>query len=361
MLSYARMIQPAFANIDKLQASAFAPLRRSLSANWPLWLILAAYVLVYGIIMAGFPERSKPPVLTSIAGMGPLATALLVGYVSVRAVHLALTTRPKSPIRAILAEFKDTDRSLNGLHVLLVLFLFVDYFTAIKAAIPAIQPFQWDEWFYRADLLLHGGSLPHVWLQPFLGHPYITFAVNVVYNLWFFVMWGVLLFFAFQRKPSALRLRFLISFFLCWMISGSFFAILFSSAGPCFYGRLGFLPDPYADLMNYLRLANESVPIWAVNVQDMLWRGYETGQNFVGISAMPSLHNATSLLFALAAFQVSRGFGWAMTIFAAVIAVGSVILGWHYAVDAYVGWMITYAIWKAMGPISRTLTNANSD
>ena len=42
-------------------------------------------------------------------------------------------------------------------------------------------------------------------------------------------------------------------FFLMWILIGGILAVVFSSAGPCYYGRLGLSPDPFADLMAYLR------------------------------------------------------------------------------------------------------------
>ena len=41
--------------------------------------------------------------------------------------------------------------------------------------------------------------------------------------------------------------------------------------------------------------------------------------------------------------------GVVMWCFAAIVMLGSVALGWHYAVDGYAGALITIAIWKAVG------------
>jgi membrane-associated phospholipid phosphatase len=44
-----------------------------------------------------------------------------------------------------------------------------------------------------------------------------------------------------------------------------------------------------------------------------------------------------------------------MWIFAAIIMLGSVVLGWHYALDGYAGILISVAIWKITGVVlSRT-------
>ncbi|WP_352599348.1 phosphatase PAP2 family protein [Mesorhizobium sp. M0488] len=75
----------------------------------------------------------------------------------------------------------------------------------------------------------------------------------------------------------------------------------------------------------------------------------------MGISAFPSIHVASSVLFALYATRLSPRLGVAMWIFAAIIMLGSVVLGWHYAPDGYAGILISVAIWKITGVVlSRT-------
>ena len=80
--------------------------------------------------------------------------------------------------------------------------------------------------------------------------PEITFALNIVYNFWFMAMWMFWVWFAWQEKPGVNRTRTFLSFMLIWAIGGSLLAIAFSSAGPCFFSRLGLAPDPYAPLMS---------------------------------------------------------------------------------------------------------------
>ena len=68
----------------------------------------------------------------------------------------------------------------------------------------------------------------------------------------------------------------------------------------------------------------------------------------MGISAMPSLHNAIAVLYALIAFRIGKAIGIFMSLYAAIIFVGSVHLGWHYAVDGIIAAIAMYAIWKAV-------------
>ena len=77
-----------------------------------------------------------------------------------------------------------------------------------------------------------------------------------------------------------------------------------------------------------------------------------TDGRLAGISAMPSMHVATSVLIAFYAATHARWAGWFCWIFAALIMIGSVHLGWHYAVDGYFGAAIAWMAWTIARKIS---------
>ena len=58
------------------------------------------------------------------------------------------------------------------------------------------------------------------------------------------------------------------------------------------------------------------------------------------------------MLFALIGWRRSRWLGWVFTAFASVVLVGSVHLGWHYAVDGYLSIVATLAIWWLVGALT---------
>jgi len=220
-----------------------------------------------------------------------LLPILLLAIVTMRFGRLALYVRPKHPIPALYNDLKEylssSARLANGLPILVAMLVFVHYFTLVKASLPAIAPFSWDTTFMEWDKWLHFGIHPWQILQPILGYPIVTFAINVIYHLWFIVMWVIWCWLAFSVKNSPLRVQFFLSFMLVWMIGGSVFAMSLSSAGPVYYSAIGLSPNPYADLLTYLQEANNSFPIWALDVHKMLWDGYSGKlDNFIGISAM---------------------------------------------------------------------------
>ena len=287
--------------------------------------------------------------------LGATAACLIVTYL----LHLLLVKRPDYPLRHVRHELGSklrlTERFCSGIPLMLGLSLFISVFSSWKFMIPDLQPFSWDPVFAEWDRRLHGGIAPWQWLQPVLGYPWITSSINFVYNCWLLLLYFVLIWQAFSLRNPTLRIQFYVTFFLSWGLIGSVLATLLSSAGPCYFGRVTLLDDPFLPLMNYLRQASEQVPLWSLAVQEDLWRAYsdralEIGR---GISAMPSMHISSSLLMVLLARRVHPRLGWAFSIFLGLIIIGSVHLGWHYAIDGYVSLVLTLVLWKLAGFIAR--------
>jgi hypothetical protein len=248
----------------------------------------------------------------------------------------------------LLDDILAPERISNTVHAFLVNGIFFVGFLAIKKAIPAAVPFSWDETFMKWDRVVHFGLLPHEALAPLFQHPFITFIINVNYNLWFLALLACFFWQGFARYDSPLRQKFLTAYLLTWLIGTCIFGTIFSSAGPCFYGFVADGENPYAGLMSYLAAANELYPIWAVPTQETLWQSHLAGHGEIeGVSAMPSMHVATTILFILLAFAAGKHrLGWAFIAFSLSIFLGSVLLGWHYAVDGYAGGLIALACWK---------------
>ncbi len=152
-------------------------------------------------------------------------------------------------------------------------------------------------------------------------------------------------------RHDVVRCRYLLSFFLCWILNGTILAMVFSSVGPCFYGRLFPGVNEYAPLMDYLNAANDVYPIWAVATQDMLWNVYQDGGLSFGsgIAAMPSLHVSIAFLQMLLGYKINRALGHALAGFFTLILIGSVHRGWHYAVDGYLAIAVSAFIWWGTG------------
>ncbi|MFO7606005.1 MAG: phosphatase PAP2 family protein [Desulfurivibrionaceae bacterium] len=242
---------------------------------------------------------------------------------------------------------------LTGFFIVTVFWpFFFNAFIVFKRAIPRINPFCWDEFLMKMDYAIHLNHHPWALLHTFLGEPAVTKFIDLIYlDLWMTLL--VLSFFWMAWHPDRfLRLRFYLSFILTWILLGTAFAIFFSSAGPCFYEKVAEASEnPYGPLLAYLHSVDQLTPLKAIAGQNYLWASFSKNYPAFasGISAMPSIHVAQVVLLTLLAWNINRGLGAVFGLYAFIVLVGSVHLGWHYAVDGYFSIVATSAIWYGVG------------
>ena len=228
---------------------------------------------------------------------------------------------------------------------------FFDWFIAFKRSIPTYRPFGFDPALAEWDRALHFGSDPWTLLQPVVGYPGVTAAIQVAYvSGWFGLLFVATITMAWH-PDRRLRARFFLAAVLSWIVVGTLLAALLSSAGPCYFEAVTG-SDRFRPLMDYLRTVGVPFGPTAPDIQQALWSDHVSGSaEGYGVSAMPSMHVASTVLFALLGWRLHRGLGAVLTVFAAVILVGSVHLGWHYALDGYVAIAATLGIWWGAGRI----------
>ncbi|WP_299353537.1 phosphatase PAP2 family protein [uncultured Shimia sp.] len=262
--------------------------------------------------------------------------------------YLALIVRPERPIQRMIADaksiFLDWERMATGSLALMCFVFFIGSFTFLKSAIPQLVPFSWDVTFAEWDRALHFGVDPYKLVLGLMGTPLVATVINVAYHWWFFMMYFLLIFACFTKINRQAASTFLVSTVLVWFLGGNVLATVFSSAGPVYFERMGLGTD-FVALTDALKSFNQSGTIWALDVHEMLWKGYVAEGTINGISAMPSMHVASTVLMTLYAFSFGRWAGRAMLAFLSIILIGSVMLAWHYAIDGYFGALIAVLVW----------------
>lgn len=207
----------------------------------------------------------------------------------------------------------------------------------------------WLQWvlltWAKAMLPLPAGMWADIPLADFerglLGRDAWTFlpssgvVMTAIYHLWaptiiFTYCWRV--YKADERRDASL-----LAIFFTVGALGTIGQYALPSGGPIFFERLG-----YGDRFEAIEWAG---PV--VRASNHLWSAFEG--NYIsfatGISAMPSIHVATSVWFA---FAIGRWWAWTYPV---VIFLGSIMTGWHYAIDgiaATIGAILMFQLAKLM-------------
>ena len=247
-------------------------------------------------------------VFVKLGIVGAMAVAVLVIWRLV----LARARRPKPDAGAATCStgcggfVTGPGLAVNAASTILIFCLYAGGFSVLKGAIAVVSPFAWDAALAELDRALHFGRLPHEWLGPLL-RPLPVAVLNVGYNLWFFLLVVGWLGAAVAIRRPGLRHQYLMAFMLTWFVGGFLVACGFSSAGPCYYARIG--------LGDALRAADGEAARRRGGVRHLGGRdpGHALGTASPargparpGISAFPSMHVASATLFVLAARHLGR-------------------------------------------------------
>ena len=292
---------------------------------WPAAIFVVIQLAGAVIMSARLSYSHAPPfyfyakLLLQILAAG--ATLLLICGL-VRAIYC----RSSSPLLFTFEWLRGYLRRLPDLLIgFLLCWLQLSCLTWYKSMIPLTGP-MW------ADVMLAGWdkALFGVDPGPALQQPLKAYAglIDSLYAAWAFALKLVLVLLLADVRSQD-RARLLLAFFLTIGLLGSWGQYLLPSGGPIYWQDLG-LGDRFASIE----------PLPAVKVgKEYLWaayRGHSVGFAS-GISAMPSIHVATTTWMLLTTWKQFRAARLPMALFFVGITVGSVYTGWHYAVDAMAG------------------------
>jgi hypothetical protein len=230
-------------------------------------------------------------------------------------------------------------------------------FNSFKQMILPLAGYSWDPMLAAADKALFLGHDPWRVTHAIFSSPGATVFIDGYYHTWFLPMsLGVAVCAFMPASTYRLRTQYLLSYISVWVVIGSVFAFLMPSAGPCFYEPLVGKSASFHDLVQSLHAAQAATgaDLISLNNQQMLLNLVHADKLIVGggISAMPSVHNGLAFLFALGAFRLNRFAGYVAAAYAVMIWIGSIHLGWHYALDGMVAAVMTFVLWTICGRIA---------
>jgi hypothetical protein len=207
--------------------------------------------------------------------------------------------------------------------------------TWLKDMLPQVIPYWADPALASLDRTILGADAWRL-IPGWLTRPF-----DIVYVTWAFVETAVLIL-VLSLRPSPVKSRAMLAYFLIVGLMGVCGQYLLSSAGPVFYDQV-FGGDRFAGLT---ARNGVNAPFVQLGV-NMLWSSYSshTDQIGNGISAMPSMHVATTAWVALSLSALSpklRRPAWAYWL---AIFIGSFVLGWHYFLDGVVATVGAVGCW----------------
>jgi PAP2 superfamily len=265
---------------------------------------------------------------------------------------------PFTVLRRWMTARWERDRLISLIWPALLFALLMASFNAFKQMILIGAAFRYDELFARIDKALFLGTDPWRITHALFSQPWMTHLIDAAYHMWFLPMAiGLMICAYLPRATFKLRTQYIFSYIFVWIGIGSVMAYLLPSAGPCFYNDYVGFSDSYGALMHRLQEIDGQNTLAALKNQGHLRESF--GQHDLlpgaGISAMPSVHNGLAALFALAAMQFSRPLGACLWAYTALIWLGSIHLGWHYAIDGIVAIAMTCAFWRVAGHLAERL------
>lgn len=334
-------------------------LQKAVAAYKPLFYVVAAFAAVTALqaIYLGVP-------LSDFSDARPMFLVALVKFI-VFMVILALITFIScrcsvASFKKRVADYLENDTFCFGILGAFILISCSILFIIQKCFVPYFNPYGfWDPLFMAWDRALHGRQFPQDYIMAVVNtFPWVAKFLDIVYMLWFLVLYLTGAYCLYCDRNFRRRMHFMWAYVLTFLIVGSFLAIVLSSVGPVFYGD--FFPaiaNPYIPLMQHLDEMNAKMGLQFVSERHWLMT-WTTNDQFIdmnSISAMPSMHNATMLFAAIYLKSVNRFAFWLVSIMAVFVLFASVYCGFHYAIDAYVGYGLVLLIWPLAGYLIKRL------
>lgn len=329
---------------------------RAFAVSW--WRLNGPWVLLvglYALFAAGYSDAVGTSGKPVGVGWGVISICICVMVLWLGGTILLTLAgyRGDQPINALREKFANWrffDRTACVITMAALVQVFMPSFAMVKRTIPHVVPFYLDPALAHMDLALFGR--PPWQMTEFISQVQpLVLAIDNTYTAWVVITFFMPIIVAGWLERPKVRAQFLLSYFGTWILLGNVLATMMSSVGPCFYGLFYPGPDPFAHKMALLKDVGDTVSLGALDLQATAVASVKSsaGLDWYAISAMPSLHVAIATLVAIVSFKANRWVGVLGAVYLATISVGSVYLGWHYAVDGLFSIAAVCLIWKASG------------
>ena len=208
-------------------------------------------------------------------------------------------------------------------------------FMWVKPLLNYLVPFWADPMLADTDRALFLGTDPWALLTWLNSTPMAIF-----YHRGWFALMILTLIVVVSARPSPEKSAAMLTYFVLWSIVGPAIHALLPAAGPVFYAQLGY-GDRFADLQAVPETMEVATYLWTIYAGE----GFGPGS---GISAMPSLHIATTAWMIIAVGRFAPRWTVPMAVAGLLIFLLSISLGWHYALDGIVGGAAAWLCYRGL-------------
>lgn len=275
--------------------------------------------------------------------LGPLYKSVPKAFVAGVGLFALYRLARRRPVRAYLRQVATPGWLVPWLRLWLVAMVMTYSYFWLKVCVPLVNGRLWDPQLWRADVLLHLGFSPSVFaVQLFAGSPLVGL-LDHWYGAWVATVFYSMSFFAASPDPL-FRRRFILSCVLLWTL-GAWLYVALPALGPAYLFH-----QHFRELQGAMPRAEGGQLLLMANYQRML-AGRATGVLTAfnptrGIAALPSLHVGAHWLFALWARRRFRPLFPLLVLATVLTFAGSLLTGWHYAVDGYAGMLLAWGCFR---------------
>jgi len=304
------------------------------------WITIAVLTIaVGGLRVLGLPITAVS-VQETVVNMGRVLPAALGLGLALQGYYQWSEKRPLAPyVRAV----RSRESILLWLRLWLACWLISFAYFWVKVYVPLLHEGTFDSALWRIDRIVHLGFSPsEVAIGLLSGTPLVGW-LDTWYSVWLASIIWSLAFYA-ASEDLLLRRRVILSCVLLW-IAGATGYLLLPALGPVFV-----FEETWAGVRGSLPLAEQAQELLITNYQAVVASGAGRTAAFdhrLGVGALPSLHVGFHVLFALWAWQHARVVRVVFVVMSVLTFAGSLLTGWHYAVDGYLGGALAVACYWA--------------
>jgi hypothetical protein len=316
------------------------PQLRRLVPAWFLELFVVSQVVLAHLVLAAAGVALSPATIGfTLRSFGPAVLVTFLVAVAVRGIASLLFDRRRRYLRAIAS----WEWVVLSLRLVLLTIAMLHVYGWVKLTLPLTRPRWFDQELWNFDAALFGGHSPSVLFLELFSHPWLIRAIDWSYGTIFQAVSVLSLPFVLSLANNRIRIAYAAGAAGLWIAGGwLYFAV--PSMGPAY--AFGDIWDGVAHLLPMTRALQAVLFRNFLAVGGIAHGVYDPSISVaLGIAAFPSLHVAFLAFVSLwlRMFHPRTALGGAFV--TALMFVGSIITGWHYAVDSIAGLALGVAAW----------------